>query len=107
MNTYGQHRQQNFSKDVYLRGSITPEREWWDLTYYHLDITKPDEEFISGTNTIRYKVIKPYDVIQVDLQPPMSIEKVTQNGDTLAFKKSGLNAYLILLDEPQEINTSN
>ena len=21
-----------------LRGSITPEREWWDLTYYHLDI---------------------------------------------------------------------
>ena len=37
----------------------------------------------------------------------MTIEKVTQNGDTLAFKKSGLNAYLILLDEPQEINTTN
>ena len=42
-----------------LRGSITPEREWWDLTYYHLDIkVKPDEKFIIGSNTVGYKVLK-------------------------------------------------
>ena len=40
-----------YTKQDTLRGSITPERAWWDLTYYHLDIeVKPDEKFISGKN---------------------------------------------------------
>ena len=39
----------NFTRQDTLRGSITPEREWWDLTYYHLDIkVDPDNKFISG-----------------------------------------------------------
>ena len=29
---------QNFTRQDTLRGSITPQRAWWDLTYYHLDI---------------------------------------------------------------------
>ena len=42
-----------------LRGSITPEREWWDLIYYHLDIkVEPDKKYISGSNTVGYKVLK-------------------------------------------------
>ena len=44
----------NFTKQDTLRGSITPEREWWDLTYYHLDIkVDPENKFISGKNTIQ------------------------------------------------------
>ena len=27
-----------FTRQDTLRGTITPERAWWDLTYYHLDI---------------------------------------------------------------------
>jgi hypothetical protein len=27
-----------YTRQDTLRGSITPERAWWDLTYYHLDI---------------------------------------------------------------------
>ena len=27
-----------FTRQDSLRGSITPERSWWDLAYYHLDI---------------------------------------------------------------------
>ena len=47
---------QNFTKQDTLRGSITPERAWWDLTHYHLDITvDPDEKTIKGSNTIQYK----------------------------------------------------
>ena len=46
-------QQYNFTKQDTLRGSITPERAWWDLVYYHLDISvKPDEKFIEGSNTI-------------------------------------------------------
>ena len=28
-----------FTRQDTLRGSITPERAWWDLNYYHLDIS--------------------------------------------------------------------
>ncbi len=98
----------SYTKDEYLRGSITPEREWWDLNYYHLDIeVNPDTKFISGTNTIRYKVLVEKDLMQIDLQPPMEIEKVTQNGKELSFKRKGTNAYLVLFSTRQHRNTFN
>ena len=72
---------QQFTEQDTLRGSITPEREWWNLNYYHLNIeVKPDEKFISGSNTIRYEVLKEQKVLQVDLQAPLKIEKVLQDG---------------------------
>lgn len=92
---------QTFTKQDTLRGSITPEREWWDLNYYHLDIAvDPDEKFISGSNTIRYKVLKPHQVLQVDLQPPLSIEKVTQDGKELTVTHN-VNAHFVQLTKPQ------
>ena len=33
----GLAQQSNFSKQDTLRGSITPERVWWDLLHYNLD----------------------------------------------------------------------
>jgi len=33
----GLAQQSNFSKQDTLRGSITPERVWWDLLHYSLD----------------------------------------------------------------------
>ena len=42
----------NFTRQDSLRGSITKERAWWNLTYYHLDIqVQPDKKFIKGKNT--------------------------------------------------------
>ena len=39
--------QKTFTRQDSLRGSITPEREWWDLTYYHLDVkVEPENKFI-------------------------------------------------------------
>lgn len=96
-----------FSRQDTLRGSITPERAWWDLTYYHLDIeVKPDEKFIFGKNTIQYQVLEPYQILQVDLQNPMTIKKVTQNGTSLDFKTEG-NAHFITLKETQRIREIN
>ena len=89
----------NFTKQDTLRGSITPEREWWDLTYYHLDIeVKPDEKFISGKNTIQYKVLKPNQVMQIDLQEPMEITKVLQDGKPCTIRRDG-NVFYIMLEE--------
>ncbi|MCX7547291.1 M1 family metallopeptidase [Xanthomarina sp. F1114] len=95
-------KKSTFTHQDTLRGSITPEREWWDLTYYHLDIKiNPEKKSISGKNTIQYTVLKPYSVMQVDLQAPLKITKVTQNGKDLEVKHDG-NAHFITLLEEQK-----
>ncbi len=97
----------NFTSQDTLRGSITPERAWWDLTYYHLDIeVKPEAKFISGKNTIQYKVLKPHQVMQVDLQAPLEITKVIQDGKELEVVHNG-NAHFITLKTNQHIGDIN
>ena len=85
-----------------LRGSVTPERVWWDLTYYHLKVRpNAQDSTITGSTVINYKVLQPYQTLQVDLQEPLKIEKVTQDGQTLTFRRDG-NAFFIDLSKKQE-----
>ena len=96
-----------FTKQDSLRGSITPERAWWDLTYYHLDIKiDPDNKFISGKNTIQYKVLESNSVMQIDLQRPMKITNITQNGKELQVRDEE-NAHFITLIDHQKIGSIN
>ena len=100
-------KKEHFTRQDTLRGSITPEREWWDLTYYHLDIkVEPDKKFISGKNTVQYKVLENNSVMQIDLQPPLKLTKAIQNGEELEVKHDG-NAHFITLNQSQEIGTVN
>src|SRR5690606_35162177 len=90
-----------FTKQDTLRGSITPERAWWDLTYYHLDISvDPSTKSVKGKNTVQYKVLEPYQVLQIDLQEPLTITKVVQDGETLNVNQDG-NAHFINLKTDQ------
>ncbi|MHA7943789.1 M1 family metallopeptidase [Formosa sp. 3Alg 14/1] len=96
-----------FTHQDTLRGSITPERAWWDLTYYHLNIeVLPETKFISGKNTIQYTVLEPANVLQIDLQVPLKITKVTQDGKDLNVIHEG-NAHFITLTKPQVKGASN
>lgn len=100
-------QESQFTRQDSLRGSITPERAWWDLTYYHLDIAvDPDKKTISGKNTIHYKVLKEHNVMQIDLQPPLKIEKVLQNNKPLQVTSEG-NAHFITLSTAQKENSKN
>ncbi len=91
-----------FNHQDTLRGSITPEREWWDLSYYHLDIkVDPADRSIKGSNLVRYKVLKENQLMQIDLQPPMKIKRVTQDGNELSWKRDG-NAWFIKLQKIQD-----
>ena len=91
-----------FTHQDTLRGSITPERAWWDLKYYHLDITvNPLDSSIYGTNTVTYMVLKPAVLMQIDLQEPLILTKAEQNNKPLNFKREG-NVYWIELSEKQE-----
>ena len=89
------------SRQDSLRGSITTEREWWDLTYYHLDIeVNPDKKYIQGSNTVGYKVLKSHQTMQIDLQEPMKITSVEFEGKKLDFIREG-NAYFIKIESDQ------
>lgn len=100
--SFSSQAQQTFTREDTLRGSITPERAWWDLKFYHLQTkVNPTAKSISGSTTISYKVLNPYQTMQVDLQPPLQVEKVIQDGKELTFKKDGANAYMIKLEKPQ------
>ncbi len=97
----------NFTRQDTLRGSITQERAWWDLTYYHLDIkVDPDKKYISGKNTIHYKVLESQKLMQIDLQSPLKLTKAVQNGRELHIKHDG-NAHFISLSEDQKTGDVN
>ena len=92
---------QKFTHQDSLKGSITKERIWWDLQHYNLKVNvDPISQTISGSNTIQYKVLKAYQVLQLDLQAPMKIIKIIQNGKNLKFTSEG-NVHFIQLIKKQ------
>ena len=94
-----------FTAQDSLRGSVTAERAWWDLKYYHLEIdVDPEKKYITGTNTIEYLVLDTARILQLDLQPPLQLERAIQNGKELNISSEG-NAHFIQLNDQQEIGT--
>jgi aminopeptidase N len=92
---------QKYKRQDTIRGSITSERSWWDLTYYDLEVSvDPKSKTIDGKNSIYYKVLKTNKVMQIDLQPPMQLTKAIQNGRKLKISHCG-NAHYIHLEKPQ------
>ncbi len=79
-----------------LRGSNGIGRAWWDAQHYALAVKLDIERGrISGTNKIVFKAVQaPADVMQVDLQEPLVMDKAYCGGDTLPFTKEG-NAWFI------------
>lgn len=94
---------QESTRQAKLRGSITPERAWWDLLHYKLDLQViPSEKRIQGSNTIRFRVLKSKSKMQLDLQEPMRIDRVvflSGNEQVLKHEREG-NVYWIHFDEP-------
>ncbi|SDH12809.1 Peptidase family M1 [Flavobacterium omnivorum] len=88
-------KEEIFTRQDTLRGSITKERAWWDVKNYHLDIkVNPADSTISGSNTIKYQVVQEYKTMQIDLQNPMQIYKVIQDGKALKYSREG-NAFFV------------
>ncbi|WP_092894323.1 M1 family metallopeptidase [Algoriphagus aquimarinus] len=94
---------EEFTRQDTLRGTITPERAWWDLQYYHLEVTvDPETKSLSGKNTVRYKVLEDSKRMQIDLQAPMQLSKAEQDGVELEIEHDG-NAHFITLKSTQKI----
>jgi aminopeptidase N len=88
------------SRQETLRGSITPEREWWDVQHYDLAVQfMPGTRSIKGSNVITFKTLKPGSRMQIDLQTPLNITKVVHAGTDLKFEREG-NVYWVNFDQP-------
>lgn len=84
-----------------IRGSVTPERAWWDASFYDLHIAvSPRDSSISGWNGITYKVLGAPKAMQIDLRLPLVADSVVQDGQRLAFHRDG-DALLVALAAAQ------
>ena len=93
---------QEFTRQDTLRGSITPERAWWDLKHYDLQVEVfPSTRMIRGKNTMSYEVLAEGNVLQIDLQLPMTLDKVVQGKKTLKVTSEG-DAHFIKLPKSQK-----
>ncbi len=94
-----------FTRADTLRGSNTPERSWWDAVFYDLAVkVSPADSSIAGRNTITYRILAPAREMQIDLQQPLVIDSVVQDGTELSIRRDG-NALFVSLLSPQRVGT--
>lgn len=80
-----------------LRGSNSPGRAWWDATFYDLHVmVSPSDSSIRGWNAITYRVLNPAKEMQIDLQQPMEIDSIVQDGKRLDARRDG-NAFFVAM----------
>ena len=97
----------SFTKSDSLKGMYSIERSFWDWIHADLSVSvHPDEKFISGKNTIRYRVLKEHQTLYIDLQKPMRIKAIYQDGKKLKFTSVD-RAHFVRLVKKQKVNDIN
>jgi aminopeptidase N len=78
-----------------LRGEYGRYRANNDLLHYDLDIrVNPEKKFISGKNTIRFKMLKDDTRIQLELFANYTIEKIVMEAKTLKYERDLNTVYV-------------
>jgi aminopeptidase N len=71
-----------------LRGAYGPYRANNDLLFYHLDIrVDPEKKVIQGKNSIRFKMLKSGQRIQLDLHPALQVDKILLGSVPLKYTR--------------------
>ena len=80
-----------------VRGADNPNRSWWDVTFYDLHVrVNPADSSFAGWNRISYRAVQPGQTMQLDLQAPLELDSVVQDGKRLDARHDG-DAYLVTL----------
>ncbi len=88
-----------------LRGEYGPYRANNDLLSYHLDIrVDPDKKFISGKNTVRFRMLEDGRRIQLDLYAHLKVDKILLASEPLEYKRE-LGA--VFIDFPATLHKGN
>ena len=71
-----------------LRGSIGPERAWWNVKHYDISVRPdPGTKSIAGKTTITFEAIANGQRMQIDLQQPLVIDSIV--AEITTFWESG------------------
>src|SRR5882672_2014601 len=73
------NKKTNFTHQDTLRGTITPERAWWNVLYYNIYVAPNyTAKTISGFNQMSFGIVEPgsHKRMQIDLQEPMVIDSI-------------------------------
>jgi aminopeptidase N len=85
-----------------LRGAYGPYRANNKLIYYHLDIrVDPEKQFISGKNTIRFRMLKDGTRIQLDLLETLKVDKILYGTTPLKYER---DSGAVFIDFPQTLS---
>lgn len=85
-----------------LRGQYGQYRANNDLLSYHLDVrVDPEKKFISGKNTIRFKMLKDDTRIQLDLTDALDIDKILMSATPLKYTR---DSGAVFVDFPQTLH---
>jgi len=97
---------QPYSRADSLRGStVALERTWWDVLHYDLRVDiSPADSSIAGSNRVTYRVVSPSREMQIDLQAPMEIDSVVQDGVSIPVRRDG-NAYFVTPGPSQTVGS--
>ncbi len=67
-----------FTRADTLRGSIGPERAWWNATFYDVSVRPDlDRRSIAGVTAIAFTAVAEGRRMQIDLQQPLVVDSVT------------------------------
>jgi hypothetical protein len=81
-------RQNGFTRADSLHGMLTPARTCYDVLFYGFDVTiEPETQSVRGNVLIRYRVVHPFDSLQVDLFDNMTIGKILFHGQELSYRR--------------------
>lgn len=81
--TFAQSGKQKYTRQDTLMGSNTPQRSWWDVQHYDVNVTPDyDTKTIQGRVTISFTVLHDQrsDYMQIDLQNPLLVDSFYFNG---------------------------
>jgi aminopeptidase N len=84
-----------------LRGDYGRLRANNDLVYYHLDVrVDPDKKFISGKNTIRFRMLSDDNRVQIDLHPSLDVDRILLDGAPLQYTRE---ESAVFIDFPRKL----
>jgi aminopeptidase N len=103
---FTQQPQMTFTRADTLRGTLSPARSCYDVTYYDLDVRIDTMKApITGSNTIVFHVVNDFDVMQVDLFENMNVDSLVLDGTERATYTREFNAVFVKL--PKEVKVGS
>ncbi len=85
-----------------LRGDYGRYRANNDLLFYHLDVrVDPDKKFLSGKNTIRFKMLRDDNRIQIDLHSALTVDRILWANRPLKYTRE---SRATLIDFPETLH---